>query len=133
MEIERVKAEAEIGKIKDIAEHLDYEKHKLLEKEAIRAEILKENDALVSAIKDLKTKDKVIVNASRRIDRFQGKPKTINDPTVDEWIRDVKVQVSARGLEKEDAVNFVSDHLAGSARLEILGRSEEIGDDPKKI
>ena len=36
LEIEQVKAEAEIGKIKDIAEHLDYEKHKLLEKAAIR-------------------------------------------------------------------------------------------------
>ena len=128
-----MKFEKEASKIKGLADHLDLERQKLLDKEAVRAEVTKENDALVSALKDLKTKDKVIVNASRRIDRFRGKPKTVNDPTVDEWIRDIKVQVSMRSLHKEDAVNFVLDHLAGSARLEILGRMDEVKDDPEKI
>ena len=121
LEIERMKYEKEASMIKGLADHLDLERQKLLDKEAVRAEVTKENDALVSALKDLKTKDKVIVNASRRIDRFRGKPKTVNDPTVDEWIRDIKVQVSTRSLHKEDAVNFLLDHLAGSACLEILG------------
>ena len=86
LEIERMKYEKEASKIKGIADHLDLERQKLLDKEALRAEVTEENDALVSALKDLKTKDKVIVNASRRIDRFRGQPKTVNDPTVDEWI-----------------------------------------------
>ena len=133
LEIESMKYEKEASKIKGLADHLDLERQKLLDKEAVRAEVTKENDALVSALKDLKTKDKVIVNASRRIDRFRGKPKTVNDPTVDEWIRDIKVQVSMCSLHKEDAVNFVLDHLAGSARLEILGRMDEVKDDPEKI
>ena len=133
LEIEHMKYKKEGSKIKGLADHLDLEGQKLLDKETVRAEVTKENDALVSAFKDLKTKDKVIVNASRRIDRFRGKPKTVNDPTVDVWIRDIKVQVSTQSLHKEDAVNFVLDHRAGSARLEILGRMDEVKDDPEKI
>lgn len=135
VKLEREKGEYEVGKIKDIADQLVIERQKLLDKEAVRAEVVKENEALVSALKDLKPQDKskVIVNASRRLDRFRGKPKVTTDPTVDEWIRDIKVQVSARGLEKDEAVVFVLDHLAGSARLEILGRLDEIGNEPEKI
>ena len=69
----------------------------------------------------------MIVNPSRRLDRFKGKPVSTSDPSVEEWIRDVKVHQASRSLEGEKAVLFVLDHLAGKARLDIIGRLEIIG------
>lgn len=45
VKLEREKGEYEVGKIKDIADQLVIERQKLLDKEAVRAEVVKENKA----------------------------------------------------------------------------------------
>ena len=50
-----------------------------------------------------------------------------SDPTIEEWIRDVEGQLCSRKLEGEQAIVFVLDHLAGKARLEMLGRFDNAG------
>lgn len=109
----------------------------LVDKEKMKADLEMKNDELISKFMAISTKaseSKVIVNPSRRLDRFKGKPVSTSDPSVEEWIRDVKVHLASRSLEGEKAVLFVLDHLAGKARLDIIGRLDSIGkDDTDKI
>ena len=85
----------------------------LLDKEKMKADLEIKNDALISNFMAISTKaseSKVIVNPSRRLDRFKGKPVSTSDPSVEEWIRDVKVHLASRRVEGEKAVLFVLDH-----------------------
>ena len=50
-----------------------------------------------------------------------------SDPIIEEWIRDVEGQLCSRKLEGEQAILIVLDHLAGKARLEMLGRFDNAG------
>ena len=75
----------------------------------------------------------VYVAAGRRLERFRGKPEKSSDPTVQEWVTDVKGQLTTRQFEGEDASAFIVDHLAGRARQEILGRGDVVKGNPEEI
>ncbi|XP_038063940.1 uncharacterized protein LOC119734483 [Patiria miniata] len=68
----------------------------------------------------------IYVAAGRRLDRFRGKPEKPSDPSVQEWVSDVKGQLTARQIGGEDGAAFIIDHLAGRARQEILGRGDTV-------
>lgn len=70
------------------------------------------------------------VKTTRRIERFRGHPKATGDLTVDDWISDIKGQISIQRLDEADQVDFIIDHLAGTARQEVLARGL---DDPESI
>ena len=75
----------------------------------------------------------VYVATSRRLEQFRDHPQKSNDPTVLEWIEDVRCQLSLRGLKGKDQAAFVVDHLGGRARQEILGRGDAVKTDASKI
>ena len=80
------------------------------------------------------TTSRVYVAQSRRLDRFRGRPTSNNDPTVSEWIGDVKGQFSGRHLTTpESQAAFVIEHLAGKARQEIQGRGGDLLKSPDSI
>ena len=90
----------------------------------------RENEALHKKLASTEP-TKVVVGNMRRLDRFKGKQTTPQE--VDEWVRDARCHVESRGLKGKDAVAFLLDHLAATARLEVLGRIEEIKDSPEKL
>ena len=137
-------AHSEVDKLNheatSLSEHLaksELQRSQMLEKEQMREDLERKNEDLISKFMAITTKlseSKVIVNPSRRLDRFKGKPVTASDPSVEEWIRDVKVHLASRSLEGEKAVLFILDHLAGKARLDIIGRLDSMGkDDPDTV
>ena len=79
-------------------------------------DLAKAEEAKLKAEKEAKevVEQKVVVNSPRRLESFRGKPVHSTDPTIEEWIRDFEVHLKARNLVKEEAVNFVLDHLAAN-------------------
>ena len=92
----------------------------------------KEQNAIVgsSSIQAAETKQ-IYVAAGRRLERFRGKPEKSTDPSVHEWVSGVKGQLAARKIKGSDAPTFIIDHLAGTARQEILGRGDIISSGDK--
>ena len=48
------------------------------------------------------TMKQVFVAAGRRLERFRGNPEKASDPLVQEWVSDVKGQLTARQLQGDD-------------------------------
>ena len=79
------------------------------------------------------TPKQIFVAAGRRLERFRGKPEKASDPSVQEWVSDVRGQLTARQLKEEDGAAFIIDHLAGRARQEVLGRGDSVKGKPEEI
>ena len=98
---------------------------------------MKEVGLLENAMKTLTTSaattPPVYVTSNRRLERFRDKPEKTSDPEINEWIEDVRSQLSVRKLDTKGQALFVIDHLAGKARQEILGRGGPTIGDPEKI
>ena len=75
----------------------------------------------------------IYVASGRRLECFRGKPERASDPSVQEWARDVRGQLTARQLEEDNGAAFFIDHLAGRARQEILGRGDVVKGKPEEI
>ena len=73
------------------------------------------------------------VASTRRIDRFRDRPEKDSDPTIHEWICDIKGQIASRHLPFDEQASFIVEHLAGKARQEILGRGSSVLTDPSQI
>ena len=70
---------------------------------------------------------------SRKLERFRDRPEKAADPTVEEWVADIKGHLSSRQLQAADQAPFIVDHLVGKARQEIIGRGKEVSGDPTRI
>ena len=59
----------------------------------------------------------IYVAAGRRLGRFREKPEKHRDPSVQEWVSDVRGQLAARQVRGEGGAHaaFIVDHLAGRA------------------
>ncbi|XP_038053692.1 uncharacterized protein LOC119737425 [Patiria miniata] len=68
----------------------------------------------------------IYVASGRRLERFRGIPEKSSDPTIEEWVSDVRCQLAARQLKEDESGAFILDHLAGKARQEILGRGDAV-------
>lgn len=75
----------------------------------------------------------VYLSQGQRIDRFCDRPTKPGDPSVQEWIRDVRSQLEVRRLGPKDQASLILNHLGGKARKEIAGRGDEVQRDPSKI
>ena len=53
--------------------------------------------------------------------------------TFEEWVEDAKAISAVTHLKSSDQATFITDHLAGRAHREILGRGEELKEDPQLI
>ncbi|PIK58589.1 Transposon Ty3-I Gag-Pol polyprotein [Apostichopus japonicus] len=72
----------------------------------------------------------VYLSQGQRIDRFCDRPTKPGDPSVQEWIRDVRSQLEVRRLGPKDQASLILNHLGGKARKEIAGRGDEVQKDP---
>ncbi|XP_072173961.1 uncharacterized protein [Diadema setosum] len=75
----------------------------------------------------------IFLTQGRRLEVFKGKPVKPGDPTVQDWIIDMKSQLAVRNLGTSEQAAFVRDHLGGNARREILGRGDAVAEDVKEI
>ncbi|VDI14326.1 Hypothetical predicted protein [Mytilus galloprovincialis] len=75
----------------------------------------------------------VVMMNPRRVNRFRDRPTSSSDPSITEWVSDVRTQAAYRKLSKTDFAVFMVDNLAGKARQEILGRGESTNKDPEEI
>lgn len=75
----------------------------------------------------------LVVMSSRRIERFRDRPTSSSDPTILEWVADMRTHVSSQGLQPQEFAAFLIDHLTGRAKQEILGRGEPVTKDAEEI
>ena len=68
---------------------------------------------------------------TRKVDRFKDRPEKPGDPSVEDWVADIRSYLLARNLTGKAAAACIKEHLTGKARLEISGRGD--GEDPEKI
>ena len=73
-------------------------------------------ETLASAFKNLKYQRASTV----KLAKFCGSPKRSCDPTLKEWVEDLKTYLRQLGLSEEEQVGVAIDHLGGVAREEIL-------------
>lgn len=66
-----------------------------------------------------------VTKESRKIPTLKGKPQTASDVDVMEWIEDVESYLQARTMGEAQKIDYVMDHLGGSARWEIKLRPKE--------
>lgn len=92
-------------------------------------EKLKKQEELLKASE---TRPTVMVH-SRRVDRFRDRPSAASDPSVTDWVADVRTQAQSRKLSDADEAAFMLDNLAGKARQEILGRGDSVTKNPDEI
>ena len=81
----------------------------------MKADLEMRNEELISKFMAISTKaseSKVIVNPSRRLDRFKGKPVSTSDPSVE-----VKVHLASRSLEGEKAVLLYFRSLSWQSQI----------------
>jgi FAD/FMN-containing dehydrogenase len=97
-----------------------------------------QGEALAVALKQTKESEgmhgskPLIVLSSRRIERFRDKPEKTTDPTIQEWVADVRNQAAAKKLEPVEYAAFIRDHLGGKARQEIAGRGSSLESKPEE-
>ncbi|XP_064642400.1 uncharacterized protein LOC135496806 [Lineus longissimus] len=87
-------------------------------------ELRGESKALKETVDKLKGKDTVYVGRDRKLEKLRGAPVASKDPEVEEWVRDAQGIIESRKLKGQDAINFVTDHLAGDARVEVDSRGK---------
>ena len=75
----------------------------------------------------------IYVASGRRLERFRSAPEKPGDPSIREWVSDVRGQLASHQLTAEESASFILDHLAGRARQEILGRGDEVTSEPEEI
>ncbi|XP_022110976.1 uncharacterized protein LOC110990338 [Acanthaster planci] len=75
----------------------------------------------------------IYVASGRRLERFRNAPEKSGDPSIREWVSDVRGQLASRQLTTEEGASFILDHLAGKARQEVLGRGDEVAAEPEEI
>ena len=75
----------------------------------------------------------VVVLPTTRLEKFRGRPESATDPSVREWVSDIRGQAKARNLSAADFANLIISHLAGEARKEIAGRDDQVRADPEEI
>lgn len=91
-------------------------------------------ERVIAGKTDSEVKERVVyVNQSHKLERFRGKPVKASDLTIEEWIEDAKAACASRGLPFKEQAAYLIEHLAGSARREVIGRGEEVMGDPDKI
>ena len=90
-------------------------------------------DEVVLAREREKKQMEMPVYSTRKLARFRGQPENSSEPTIDEWVEDVKSQIAVRRLKTAEQAAFIIDNLAGQARREILARADDIRSDPTKI
>ena len=73
------------------------------------------------------------IAAQRKISCFKGQPSSSGDPTVHEWISDVKSHLKMRQLSKVEEAAFILENLSGKARQEIYGRGDSVMSEPETI
>lgn len=70
---------------------------------------------------------------SRQLTRFRDRPKTSSDPTVYEWVSDMRAHLGGQRLSKEQQSSIVMEHLSGRARLEVQSRAIDIQKGPEEM
>ena len=75
----------------------------------------------------------VYISTDRKVERFSDRPQRPSEPTINEWVRDVKGHIASRSLSDREQSNFILNHLGGKARREIDGRGADILDEPESI
>ena len=95
-------------------------------KAALQSEKEERANAMAGVSSTTPSTQQIYIAAGRRLDRFRGKPEKPGDPSVQEWVSDVRGQLAARQVREEDGAAFIIDHLAGRARQEILGRGDSL-------
>lgn len=115
----------------DLQQRLDAERERTeaayKEAQELKEQLLKAQTAAPPKVQP------IYMTATRKLDRFRGKPNTDADCTVQEWVDDVRLQMAARQLDAASQAAFVMDNLAGNARQEILGRGDDVKKDATKI
>ena len=66
-------------------------------------------ETLASAFKNLKYQRASTV----KLPKFCGTPKNSGDPTLKEWVEDLKTYTRQLGLSREEQVSVAIDHLGG--------------------
>lgn len=75
----------------------------------------------------------VVMMSGRRLDRFRDRSTSSSEPSITEWVSDMRSQAKSRKLTAPEFSIFLLDNLAGKARQEILGRGEALHQDPEGI
>ena len=77
----------------------------------------------------------VYIKSERKIPKLAGRPTANSDPEVDDWVTDIREHIASIPT-KEGKIDFVLDHLTGSAKTEVRLRpteSKETAEDILKI
>jgi hypothetical protein len=74
----------------------------------------------------------MFIPKSRNIKNFSGRPKSENDPSIDDWIDDLELAFAARERTDAQKVDLIFTHLTGQAKDEVKYR-DDIRHDPEAI
>ena len=66
----------------------------------------------------------VYIKSERKIAKLAGRPISSSDPEVEDWITDMREHIASIPT-KEGKIDFVLDHLTGSAKTEVRLRPSE--------
>lgn len=102
------------------------------EKERLRVRVREHGDMLRERTTDSELKPVVVV-PGHKIEKFRDRPERSSDTPVREWVADIRSQAEARRLSKQEFSAFVLSNLGGKARQELMGRGEEIRNNPDEI
>jgi len=75
----------------------------------------------------------IMLTTGRHIPQFRDRPSKPGDPTLSDWIGDLKSQSKSRKLIDKDFAMLICDSLGGRARQEILARESDVRESPEKI
>ncbi|XP_062593162.1 uncharacterized protein LOC134254640 [Saccostrea cucullata] len=103
-------------KILETRENQDRQENAAMQQE------IKNLQGKVSSLKATESKEKptplVYVKSERKFPKFGGRPVKDGDPDVYEWISDMREHIQST-QSKDDFVDFIMDHLTGSAKSEV--------------
>ena len=103
------------------------------ELEAVKAALKEQESAVGSSSSATPSTKQIYVASGRRLERFRNAPEKPGDPSIREWVSDIRGQLASRQLTAQESASFILDHLAGRARQEILGRGDEVASKPEEI
>ena len=75
----------------------------------------------------------VYVTKERHIEKFSGKPTKSGQPEIEEWIQEVQSYLKSRNFSKSEQVDFILQHLGGTAKEDIQYRPTQVKEDPDRI
>lgn len=103
---------------------------------AIEAEFkkMKEKFTLMElAQSQLKQKQPTVyIKYERKLSKFAGRPENDSDPDVDDWLMDMREHILSIP-STEGKIEFINDHLIGSAKTEVRLRPAELKKTPEDI